>query len=300
MALKSVTQVAGLQYVVDYDNSAGGNFQYDLLVVDLATFTVSLPDGSTNDLTEYFNEQINVLGGAIDIAGGGVFSSLKFGQALLSLQSLSPFMPTPPVERVFAPAGKCTYFVTLPAGVQECWFVWGMTHSIDGGIALPGGSAGAGGSGDVTSVGATSPLATSGGNTPVISIATTGANSNDVIFYNGILWTKGPVPFTGSATKTPVAGNTITVDEGTLLLQPGGAVTMTAAPTLQTGGIPAGTKVTLVGNDANSTVFQDEGTLVNSRLRLGAATRTVAQYDTLTLVYDGSRWCEIAFNVAVP
>lgn len=295
MGLNSVTQVAGLAYSVDYDNSAGGAFQYDLLVLDLNDFSVTFPGGSTNELTQYFSEQVLLLANSLNIAGGGVFSSTKFGQALISLQSLSPTMPTPPVQRVFAPAGKCTYFVTLPAGVQECWFLWGMTHSIDGGFALPGGSAGAGGSGDVTQVTATAPLASSGGNTPAISIATTGAASDDVIFYNGTAWTKGPVPNTGAATKTPVAGTTITVDDGTLLLTPGAAVVMTATPTLQTTGIAAGTKVTLVGNNGFSTELQGEGTLAGSKLRLGAATRVVAQYDTLTLVYDGAQWCEIAF-----
>lgn len=296
MSLQSVTQVAGLAYAVDYDNSAGGNFQYDLLVLDLNDFTVTFPDGSTNELTQYFSEQVLLLANSLNIAGGGVFSSTKFGQALISLQSLSPTMPTPPVQRVFAPAGKCTYFVTLPAGVQECWFLWGMTHSIDGGFALPGGSAGAGGSGDVTQVTATSPLASSGGNTPAISISTAGAASDDVIFYNGMAWTRGPVPNTGSATKVPVAATPIVVDDGTLLLQPGAAVIMTALPTLDTAGIAAGTKVTLVGNDGFSTEFQGEGALPGSKLRLGAASRVVAQYDTLTLVYDGAEWCEISFS----
>jgi hypothetical protein len=92
-----------------------------------------------------------------------------------------------------------------------------------------------------------------------------------------------------------VAGTTIPVNTPTILLQPAANVTMTATPTLQTAGITAGTRVTLIGNNGNHTIFQRESALAGSGLRLANASHTVDQYDTLTLLFDGTYWCEVGF-----
>lgn len=97
-------------------------------------------------------------------------------------------------------------------------------------------------------------------------------------------------------TYVPVAATTIPVTRSVILLQPAGVVLMTATPTLQTAGITAGTRVSLVGNNGNSTEFQRESDLAGSALRLTNPSRTVGQYDVLELVFDGLQWCQTSFS----
>lgn len=60
----------------------------------------------------------------------------------------------------------------------------------------------------------------------------------------------------------------------------------------------SGTYLTLTSTSTNGVVFCDEGTCTGSRLQLGAATRTVDQYDVLMLVWDSADgyWREVSFT----
>lgn len=93
----------------------------------------------------------------------------------------------------------------------------------------------------------------------------------------------------------PAYNVTIPVNTPTILLQPSATVTVTATPALQTTGITAGTKVTLIGNSANRTRLPREGAVGGSGLRLSSDWRDIDQYCTLTLMFDGIYWCEVSF-----
>lgn len=97
-----------------------------------------------------------------------------------------------------------------------------------------------------------------------------------------------------AVTYAPVAGTTIPVTTPTIILNPAAPVTMTATPNLQTSGIAAGTRVTLIGS-ANATTVQREGTLAGSGLRMTNNSHAINQYDVLELIFDGTFWREIAF-----
>ena len=62
--------------------------------------------------------------------------------------------------------------------------------------------------------------------------------------------------------------------------------------------LTSGSYLLLTSTSANGVVFCDEGTCAGSMLQLGAATRTVDQYDTLQLVYDAvdGFWREVSFT----
>lgn len=76
----------------------------------------------------------------------------------------------------------------------------------------------------------------------------------------------------------------------------GGAITLTSTPTI-TDGVD-GEEIWIVNVGTQDVVLQDQGTLANSNLRLGAATRTLGPRDNITLVYsaDVGDWVEKAFN----
>lgn len=97
-------------------------------------------------------------------------------------------------------------------------------------------------------------------------------------------------------TYAPVAGTTIPVTRPTIILNPAAPVTMTAIPTLQTSGIAAGTRVTLIGG-TNAVTFQRESSLAGSKLRLASPTQTIDLYDVMTLMFDGSFWREVSVSL---
>ncbi len=78
--------------------------------------------------------------------------------------------------------------------------------------------------------------------------------------------------------------------------------TLTAAPTVVDGTYD-GQLCTLINVDTGADVVtvQDQGTLANSNLRLGAATRAIGPRDSLTLVWIASLgdWVELGFNTVV-
>lgn len=89
------------------------------------------------------------------------------------------------------------------------------------------------------------------------------------------------------------------------LISTGGSITITDTPSVSTTTIldgttelTSGTFLILTSTAANGPILlQDEGTLTGSQLQLGAATRSIGQYDTLILIYDAldNFWREVAF-----
>lgn len=89
------------------------------------------------------------------------------------------------------------------------------------------------------------------------------------------------------------------------VISSGGPIVLTSTPNISTttvvGGaveIPSGTMLVISSTATASVTFQDAGTLTGSQLQLGAATRAVSQYKTLTLIYDATDhfWREIAYG----
>jgi len=94
---------------------------------------------------------------------------------------------------------------------------------------------------------------------------------------------------------TPVAATTIPVTTEQIHLTNAGAVSMTATPAIATSGISAGTRLTLLQTAAGGTTLTSGG---SSGLKLASASRTIAQYQTLALVFDGTYWCEESFSAS--
>jgi hypothetical protein len=94
-----------------------------------------------------------------------------------------------------------------------------------------------------------------------------------------------------------VAAATLPVNAATILLTNAGPIGLLGAhPNLQTTDIEAGTKVTLIQTGAGNTTFWSELSDAGSALRLdGTASKTLNQYDTLTLVYTGTYWVQVGY-----
>lgn len=93
------------------------------------------------------------------------------------------------------------------------------------------------------------------------------------------------------------------------LISSGGAIVNTATPSISTstilGGVTTefkcGTDLIVTSTDAVNTVtLQSGGTLTGSQLRLGSATRIIAKYDILELIYDclNHAWVENGYTAA--
>lgn len=89
---------------------------------------------------------------------------------------------------------------------------------------------------------------------------------------------------------------TVSPNAGYIVLDPEGNRNLGARPT-----IPAGAEgqILIVTNQdpACHVSFSNQSLLPGSNLALGAGTRTISKYDTLTLVCAGGVWCEIGFAV---
>ena len=94
------------------------------------------------------------------------------------------------------------------------------------------------------------------------------------------------------------ASDTVVNTSSIIRLTTTGAKTMTSAPTLENG--ENGQVITLINTGADNIVLQDQGTLGSSNLRLGAATRTLTQRSTISLVYSTTvgDWVELMFHPA--
>lgn len=113
--------------------------------------------------------------------------------------------------------------------------------------------------------------------------------------------------FGKSAISGVVVSTTIPVNASyETVLSTGGAIVITATPSIATttivGGatnLPSGTYLVLTSTSSSGQVtLQDDGTLSGSKLQLGASTRAITQYKTLTLVFDATDgfWREISYG----
>jgi hypothetical protein len=73
-------------------------------------------------------------------------------------------------------------------------------------------------------------------------------------------------------------------------------LTLTSAPTIADS-LVSGQIVYISGLNgaANSITVQDQDSLANSNLQLGASTRVIGSRDVLTLIFDGEDWCEVSY-----
>ena len=100
-----------------------------------------------------------------------------------------------------------------------------------------------------------------------------------------------------SATQTIAAvGNTILANASMIVLDPSSDLTLTSAPTIANGTTGQIIVLTCGNAEANTVTIQDQGTLASSNLQLGATTRAITASKTLTLIFDGSDWLEIAYG----
>lgn len=91
-------------------------------------------------------------------------------------------------------------------------------------------------------------------------------------------------PISPNAAKIRVVGN-------------GGAVTLTAVPTI-TNPAAEGQRILIIGTDDTNTVtLQNESALAGSKLKLGAASRVLGAGDVLDLIWDSvmALWLEVSF-----
>lgn len=121
-------------------------------------------------------------------------------------------------------------------------------------------------------------------------------------FVNSGLTVYSKVAITGirASTTIPVIGT-----YETLMSTDSATVSITATPSISTltivGGVTpltSGTYLILSSTGPSGVIFTDDGTLSGSKLELGASTRTVTQFDTLTLIWDATSgfWHEISYS----
>lgn len=136
------------------------------------------------------------------------------------------------------------------------------------------------------------------GSTNATGIGGTAATQNTT---NG-LSILGKVAITGIVTSTSIPVNS---SYETLMSTDNTTVSVTALPSISTTTVPrgttelpSGTYLILTSTGPSGVVLFDDGTLSGSRLQLGASTRTITQFKTLTLIYDAvdHYWREIAYG----
>lgn len=112
----------------------------------------------------------------------------------------------------------------------------------------------------------------------------------------------GKVAVTGIVASTSIPVNS---SYESLMSTSNTTVSITALPSISTTTVPlgstelpSGTYLVLTSTGPSGVVLFDEGTLTGTRLQLGAATRTITQFDTLTLIYDAVDhfWREISYG----
>ncbi len=153
---------------------------------------------------------------------------------------------------------------------------------------------------NVYSVTATNTGSQTNGTAGTMNAAGTGGTAGSLNTVNGVqVFTK--VAITGIVVSTTIPVNSSYES----LLSTGSTVILTSVPNISTTTVingstllPSGTYLVLSSTAAGGVTFQDAGTLTGSQLQLGAATRTVTQYKTLTLIWDATDgfWREISYG----
>lgn len=178
-------------------------------------------------------------------------------------------------EAVFATA---TGIESQPASTARTSLGLGtMATQNAGGVAITGGTI------NGTTIGGVTPAPITGTTLAATGNFTAGSRSFTPASVTQSLLAASAV--NPNATKLKVAGS-------------GGAVTLTATPTI-TAPSSDGQLLLIQGTDGTNTVeFQDEASLAGSGLELGAASRVLGLGDILLLTWDAatSKWYEITFS----
>ncbi len=107
----------------------------------------------------------------------------------------------------------------------------------------------------------------------------------------------GALTFKPSATQTiSAAGNSILANAARVVLDPSADFKLTSTPTIADGTPGQVIVITAANAEANTVTLQDENTLASTNLELGAPTRIITGNTSLTLMFDGTDWVEIASN----
>ena len=91
------------------------------------------------------------------------------------------------------------------------------------------------------------------------------------------------------------AGDTLLANSVVIVLNPDGDYTMTSAPTIANGSTGQILYMICANGEVNTVTVQDQNTLANSNLHLGAASRAISGKDVLTLLFDGTTWNEVSY-----
>lgn len=131
-------------------------------------------------------------------------------------------------------------------------------------------------------------------------------DTNGTVIFNGLEVDNLTQNGTGESSTTGMyrSSAVVVTTSWESVISSGGIVVITATPSIATmtaSGFPLqdGTKLVLFSTSATGGItFQDNGTLSNSQLELGAATRALTLYKTLTLRWSAAlgKWIEIAFG----
>lgn len=94
----------------------------------------------------------------------------------------------------------------------------------------------------------------------------------------------------GALTVSPSDGGTLNPSRGFLRLNPANVILLSTSTAINNGSV-VGSILVLQGISQFNTVSIND----NANVQLGAATRIIGQNDTLTLIWDGTDWIEIAY-----
>ena len=116
------------------------------------------------------------------------------------------------------------------------------------------------------------------------------SSSGDIQFTaDGIVYNPSGTQAITAATDTILANSAV------IVLNPDADYTMTSAPTIANGSTGQILYIICANGEANTVTVQDQDTLANSNLHLGAATRAISGKDVLTLLFDGTTWIEVSY-----
>jgi len=126
------------------------------------------------------------------------------------------------------------------------------------------------------------------------------ADTKDIFLVdttNSEVETAGESVFKPSATQTiSAAGDTISANATYVVLYSTGNYTLTSAPTIAAG--TTGQILVISGQNlmTNAVTLQDADTLASSNLILEGATSAISGDDMLTLLWNGTGWCEVSYS----
>lgn len=106
-----------------------------------------------------------------------------------------------------------------------------------------------------------------------------------------------PLVLGASSTQSIIAaGNSISANASTVVVDPNGNYTMTSAPTISDGNTDQIVRIRCANNEANTVTLQDQDTLAGSNLQLGSTTRGLSGKDFIELQFDGTDWIETKYS----